>query len=46
VNDGVAAEPGREQNLQCQSAFDWDPLSASKRGSDSLLMQFGGCVAL
>ena len=29
----------------CQSALEWDPLSASKRGSDSLLMQFGGCLA-
>jgi hypothetical protein len=23
---------------QCQSALDWDPLSASKRGSDAILM--------
>jgi hypothetical protein len=30
----------------CQSALKWDPLSASKRGSDSLLMQFEGCLAL
>jgi acid stress chaperone HdeB len=30
----------------CQSALDWDPRSASKGRSDSLLMQFEGCLAL
>jgi hypothetical protein len=40
----VADKTVKEQ--RCQSALDWDPLSASKRGSDSLLMQFEGCLAL
>jgi hypothetical protein len=29
----------------CRSALDWDPRSASNGGSDSLLMQFEGCLA-
>jgi hypothetical protein len=28
-----------EPPSRCQSAFDWDPLSASKRGSDATLVQ-------
>ncbi len=32
--------------ITCQSALERDPLSACKRGSDSLLMEFGGCLAL
>jgi NADH dehydrogenase len=35
-----------EHGAGCQSALEWDSLSASKRGSDSLLMQFEGCLAL
>jgi hypothetical protein len=37
---------GQVQQTACQSALDWDPRSASKGGSDSLLMQFEGCLAL
>jgi hypothetical protein len=33
-----AALEGAQQALRCQSALEW--------GSDSLLMQFGGCLAL
>jgi hypothetical protein len=29
----------------CQSSFKFDPVSASNFGSDSLLMQFEGCLA-
>ncbi|MCP1838572.1 hypothetical protein ACVIHI_000063 [Bradyrhizobium sp. USDA 4524] len=31
---------------ECQSAFKFAPSSASNIGSDSLLMQFGGCLTL
>ena len=36
----------RFRHRACQSACKFDPSSASNFGSDSLLMQFGGCVAL
>jgi len=48
-----ATKPAAQNFLQqqakfddCQSAFKFDPSSASNFGSDSLLMQFAGCLAL
>jgi hypothetical protein len=35
-----------EAQAECQSAPKFDPSSASNFGSDSLLMQFGECLAL
>jgi hypothetical protein len=34
----AAWEPGMG-GQDCQSALEWDPLSASKRGSDAILVQ-------